>query len=90
MMDTERPKSRRLFETLGFVVVPADVPDRSVTTFAVVEHFDVEVNTPLRFLTRPIAKATSEFRWPDWVGKGGMDATHRSERNSLVAYTPRR
>lgn len=49
MMDTGRPSSCSVSEVLGLDLVGAEVTEAGVTTFAVVEHFEVEVKTPLRF-----------------------------------------
>jgi hypothetical protein len=61
MVDTRRPSSCRRFDRLSLELVGAEVAQGGVTTFAVIEHLDVEVYTPLRLLVGSVVITANSF-----------------------------
>ena len=61
MVDTGRPSSCRVGEGLILELVWGEVIEGGVSTLTIVEHFDVEVNAPLRLLSGAIGVTTYPF-----------------------------
>jgi len=61
MVDTGRPSLCCVGEALRLEVIRAEIPQRSVSTLAIVKHLDVEVNAPLRLLPGAIAVTARPF-----------------------------
>ncbi len=62
MVDIKRPSSCRVGKALRLERVRAEIPQRSVSTPAIVQCLDVEVNAPLRLLPRVIAVTPESWR----------------------------